>query len=197
MTGQGTEVEDTITIAAYWRQGNAENALLAPLEVQAGDVVVSAQRIGEEKGVRREAPRLVLLPRVGDESVAQFVREICESIVACLANVHSDVGNERIRIGILGLQLVATHSGVGGQVEDVDGIGAGVGCGVANADGAGVQYPEATALVNLDAICCGDAVGAISGRVAAPIGKRYQLWRSCQAVIHVDVGQRSGNSCEK
>lgn len=197
VTGQGTEVQGAIAVGADRGEGHAEDALLAPLEVDAGHVEVAPQRIREEVGVRREAPGLVQLPGVRDQAIAQFVREIGVGIVAVLANVHGDVGYEGVRIGVHGGQFEAPDPGVRGQVEDVDRVGAGIRGGVADADGTGVQDPQPTALVHLDAVGRGDAVGAVSGRVGPPVRVRDQLRGARQAVVHVDVGQSGRNACEE
>lgn len=145
--------------------------------------------------MRREAPGLVQLPGVRDQAVAQLVREVGVGIVAVLANVHRNIGYKRIRVGVHCRQLVAPDAGVRGQVEHVHRIRTGVPGGVADAHGSRVQYPEATALVHLDAVRRGDAVGAVSGRVRPPVRVRNQFRRACQAVVHVDVGQSGRDAC--
>lgn len=197
VTGQGAEVQGAIAVGADRGQGHAEDALLAPLEVDAGHVEVAPQRIREEVGVGREAPGLVQLPGVRDQTIAQFVRKVGIGIIAVLANVHGDVGYEGVRIGVHSGQLVAPDPGVGGQVEDVDRVGAGIRGGVADAHGAGVQDPQAPALVHLDAVGGGDAVGTVSGGIGPPVRIRDQLRAPRQAVVHVDVGQSGRNACEK
>lgn len=113
-----TEVQDSETVVLDWRQRHAKDSLLAPLEVQAGNVKVAAQRIRKEEAVR-ESPRLVLLPRVRHQTVAEFVGEVSESIFAVLSNVNGDVGDESVGICVFRSELVAANTAIGCKVKDI------------------------------------------------------------------------------
>jgi len=194
MAGQGTEVEGTIAVRTNRRQGHAEDTLLAPLEVNSSHIEVTPQGIWEEVRVGRESPRLVQLPGVGNQTIAQLIGEIGIGIIAILANIHGNIGDEGIRIGVHGGQFVPPNPRIGGQVENIHGIGTGIGGGVANAHGSGVQDPQTTALVHLDAIGGGDTIGTISGRIRTPVRIGNQLRRTRQTAIHIDISQSGWNS---
>lgn len=153
MRGEWTEVQSSETVSLDLRQSNAEYALFAPLEVQTGDIEVTTEWIGEEEAVG-ESPRSVLLPRVRNESITEFVREIRVSIFAVLSNVNGDISDERVGVGVFGSELVTPNSTVSGKIEDVEGVGADVLGGVTDADSSGVKNPETAALVR----CLGEIV---------------------------------------
>jgi len=90
--------EGSVAIRQYRRQAHPENAFFAPLEVQAPDIVVARQRIRHKIAVR-QSPGRILLPRVNDQAVAEFVGHVSERVVAAaLSQINRDVGDE----GILG-----------------------------------------------------------------------------------------------
>lgn len=196
VAGQRTEVQRAEAVRLDGRQCHAEDTLLAPLEVQAGHVEVTAQRIREEEAVRK-TPRLVLFQRVHDQTVAELVREVGKGVVARLANVDHRVGDERVGVGVLGPECVAPDALVGAQIEDVDRVRANLLGGVADADGAGVEHPQAAAFVGLDAVHGVEAVLAVADRVASPIRVRYEFGRSRNGLVGVDVGQCGGDSCKQ
>lgn len=147
MGGEWTEVHGSESITLGWRQRHAEDSFFAPLEVQAGDVVISTQWIREEEAVS-ESPRFILFPRVRHQAVAQLIREVSESILAVLSDVDGDVGDESVWICVFGSELVAANATIGGKVKDIERVWANVASCVANADGSGVQDPETAALVS-------------------------------------------------
>lgn len=147
MRGEWTEVQSSETVSLDLRQSNSEDALFTPLEVQTGDVKVTTEWIGEEEAVG-ESPRSVLFPRVRNESIAEFVREISVSVFTVLSDINGDFSDERVRVSVFGSELVTAYATVGGKVEDVEGVGADIFGGVADADGSGVKNPKAAALVS-------------------------------------------------
>lgn len=164
VTGQGTEVQRAVSVVANGREGESEDTLFTPLEVQTGHVEVAAKGIGEEETVL-EAPRFVLHPRVDDESVTQLVGHVGEGVITAGTNVNGDVGDESVRVGILWAEFVTANACVCVQVEDIDGVGTDVAGGVADAQGAGVEDPQATAFVSLDAVDGVQADGTRFGSV--------------------------------
>lgn len=111
VTGQGTEVQGAVSVVADGRQSETEDSLLSPLEVQAGHVEVSAQGIGEEEAVL-EPPRFVLHPRVGDETVAEFIGHVSESVVAIASNIDGNVGDKSVCVGVLWSEFVPPNARV-------------------------------------------------------------------------------------
>lgn len=96
ITAERMEEQGPKTVQGYWRQAHAEDALLAPLKVQATDVVVARERIGHHVAVV-EAPGAVQLPGVDDQAVAELVRHVGERVVAAVfAQVHRDVRDEGV-----------------------------------------------------------------------------------------------------
>lgn len=147
MRGKRTEVQSSETVSLDLRQGHSEDALFAPLEVQTGDVEVTTEWIGEEEAVG-ESPRSVLLPRVRNESIAEFVREIRVNVFAVLPDVNRDVSDESVGVGVFGSELVAANAAVGGKIEDVERVRADILGGVADTDSSCVKNPETAALVS-------------------------------------------------
>jgi len=88
--------EGSVAIRRYRRQAHSENAFLAPLEVQTSDVVVARQRI-RHKIAMRQSPGRILLPRVNDQAVTEFVGHVSERVVAAtFSQINRDVGDESI-----------------------------------------------------------------------------------------------------
>jgi len=88
--------ESSVAVRRYRRQAHPENAFFAPLEVQASDVVVARQRI-RHKIAMRHSPRRILLPRVNDQAVAEFVGHVSERVIAAaFSQINRDVGDEGI-----------------------------------------------------------------------------------------------------
>lgn len=90
------EEQRSVSVDGDGRQAHTENPFLPPLEIQAADIVVAGQRVGHEVTVAY-SPRSVLLPRVNDQSVSEFVGHIGERIVATtFPQIDGNVGDERI-----------------------------------------------------------------------------------------------------
>lgn len=194
MTGQRTEVQCAITVRFDGRQRHSEDTLLSPLEVKTGNIEVSSQRIGEEEAVAK-SPGLVLLQRIDDQTVAEFIGEIGKGVVASLADINDSVGNEGVRVGVFRTESIAADSLVGAQVKDVHGVRADLLGGVADANGSSVEHPEASAFVGLDTVNGVQTVLAVTDGIAAPIWIRDEFGRSRNGHVGVDVGQRGWDSC--
>lgn len=121
MTGQRTEIQRTEAVVSNRRDCDAEDTLSAPVEVKAGQVEIASQGVRLEEVVV-EPPGLILLPGVGDESIAKFIGEVGEGIVATVAEINGDVGNEGGRDYVIGAEDIATDAAVSFQIVDVEGI---------------------------------------------------------------------------
>lgn len=96
IAAERVEEQSSESVESYRRQTHAEYSLLAPLEVQAADVVIPSERVRHEIAVI-EPPRLVQLPGVDDETVAEFVGHVGEGIVAAaFAEIDGDIRDEGI-----------------------------------------------------------------------------------------------------
>lgn len=88
--------ESPIAICLYRRQTHPKNTFLTPLKVQASDIVIARQRIRHEVAVRY-SPGCILLPRIHDQTVAEFVGHVSEGIVATVSSqINRDVGDKGI-----------------------------------------------------------------------------------------------------
>lgn len=163
------------------------------MEVESGHVEVSAKGIWEEEAVL-EAPRLVLHPGVGDQTVAQLIGHVRKGIVAVPADIDGDVGDKGISVGVLWTQFITTDAGVGVEVVDIQGIGTDVTSGVSDANGSGVEYPQTTALVSLDAVDSVQADWAVLRSVGGPVRVRDQFRGTTGRPCQVDVVQCGGNT---
>lgn len=194
MRRQRAEVQRSEAVGLEGAQRHSENALLTPLEVQTGNVVITAQRIRIEEAVRK-SPGLVLLVRVRNQTVAQLIGEVRIRVVARFTNVDNRVGNERVRIGVLRAEGVATQTSIGAQIEHIDGVRTDLLGGVSDADGSGVEHPQPTAFVRFDTINGVQTVLAVTDRIRAPIRIWNEFGRTGYGDIGVDVGKSGRNTC--
>lgn len=96
MTTKRVKEESSKAIWMYRWQTQSKNTLLSPLEVQASDIVITRQRIRHEITVRY-SPGCILLPRIHDQTVAEFVGHVSEGIVATVfPEINRDIGDEGI-----------------------------------------------------------------------------------------------------
>lgn len=66
------------------------------MEVQATYIVITRQRIRHEVTVRY-SPGCILLPRVHDQAVPEFVGHVSEGIVAtALSQINRDIGDKSV-----------------------------------------------------------------------------------------------------
>lgn len=88
--------ESPVTICSYRWQTHSKNAFFSPLEVQASNIIIARQRIRHKITVRY-SPRCILLPRIHDQTVAEFVRHVSEGIIAtAFSQINRNIGDKSI-----------------------------------------------------------------------------------------------------
>lgn len=87
--------ESPVAICLYRWQTHPKNAFFSPLKVQASDIIIACQRIRHKVAVRY-SPRCILLPRIHDQTVAEFVRHVSEGIVAIFSQINRNIGDKSI-----------------------------------------------------------------------------------------------------
>lgn len=213
MRSQWAEVHSSKSIALKWRQRHAKDSLLTPLEVQAGNVEVSSQWIGEEEAVSK-SPRTILFPWIRHQTIAQLVREVSVDVFAVLSDIDGNIGDESIWVGVFWSELVSANASVGSEVKHVQCVWTDVFRGIANANGASIKYPKTAALVScvrensswdlqlklkvdeptFDAVHSGKSIGAVTSHVVGQTGIWNQRRRATRCLIHVDVVEYGWNA---
>lgn len=88
--------ESPVAVRLYRWQTHPKNAFFPPLEVQAPDIIIARQRIWHKVAVRY-SPRCILLPRIHDQTVAEFVGHISEGVVAtAFSQINRNIGDKSI-----------------------------------------------------------------------------------------------------
>jgi len=97
-----------------------------------------------------KSPRRVEFPTVGDEAIAEFIRHVHEGVLAGPADVHGDIGDEGVVVGVLRAKRVSAEQPVGPQVEHENGVGTHLAGGIAYANRTHIQDPQTIACVGLE-----------------------------------------------
>lgn len=98
IAAEGMKEESSVAVGHYRRQTHAKDPFLAPLKVQASNVVVTRQGVRHEVTVR-QSPGYILPPRVDDQAVTELVGHVGERVVAAtLAQIDRDVGDEGVLV---------------------------------------------------------------------------------------------------